>query len=742
MLDKVKNIVLDTDYSKLIQHWGFPASEKSLDPTGIMPNIKINKVITQETDSSGKAADGRGWLHQSKTVGNGGQETGNTEKKKNGGIMDGFNNFIDGIFGVKKQNTNSGQATGNRQQVAGNDWIVPGTKDKEENSIFNGKLDEQLRQLMTMDEEKYSDKMLTPELRKYLNDIENEYRSSLSDYKTHIAPSYFEVKPSHINVSWAYGKHYYATAYPSYIDFLWTRDVLGFYGKWDISWFVYPADDSAIQWVLKRRATQLKAELSDAMSKWITVDTELEVEYRDVSNIREKLATREERYFQTWFYSSIYHNDLEKLQEEWRKFEQKLAGYWIKIKPAIQRQDEAFASSMPLCLDDLWIYRSMVTSSLGWSFPFISNDLIDNTWILYGINLHTGSLVIFDRFSKKLPNANSVVLATSWAWKSFTMKLEILRYLLLGIDVIVIDPENEYKWLCDKVGGTYINISANSSQVINPFDLPPKIEDVEYGKWDLLRVQIMNLIWMISVLVGGLWPTEESLLDKALQSVYSLKDITFDLDNYEGREVPIMEDLLVVLEGMEWGNLLAIKLSKYVSWTFGKLFNSKTNVNLDTGLTVFSIRDLEDAFKTAWMFNILNFIWTTVRSRKRKRLLIVDEAWIMMQNDTSAEFLFGLIKRARKYGLGVTTITQDVEDFVKSKFGKPIVSNSSIQVLLKQSPSSIKSLDTVFGLSEAEKQKLVASNVWEWLLFAGNQHVAIKILASNYEQDFITTDVR
>ena len=513
------------------------------------------------------------------------------------------------------------------------------------------------------------------------------------------------------------------------------------YAKRDMSRYIYPADDSTIKSVLKRRSTMLKAEISSAAEKGITMDTDVSVEYQDVENIRQKLATREERYFQTSMYTTIYEHDTEKLREEAKKFEQKIAGYGIRVKPASQRMDEWLTVTLPLCIDDLDIPRSTVTTSLAGSFPFISNDLIENQGILYGINLHSWSLVIFDRFAKRLPNANALILATSGAGKSFAVKLEILRYLLLWVDVIVIDPENEYKSLAEKVWGTYVNISVNSAQYINPFDLPPKIQDIDYKPGDLLRGQIMNLISLIWVLIWGLSPAEEALLDNALQATYALKEITLTDDDLTDRTVPMMEDLLHVLDGMKWWDLMWLKLSKYVTGTFGKLFNNKTNVDLNNQLTVFSIRDLEDALKTPAMFNILNYIWTKVRSQKKKRLLVIDEAWIMMQQEVSAQFLYQLIKRARKYGLWVTTITQDVEDFISSKYGKPIVSNSSLQLLLKQSTSSIKSLEDAFGLSEAEKQQLVASNIWEGLLFAGNQHVAVKILASPEEAEFITTDV-
>ena len=404
--------------------------------------------------------------------------------------------------------------------------------------------------------------------------------------------------------------------------------------------------------------------------------------------------------------------------------------------------DNWFTANLPICLDDMGIVRSAVTSSLAASFPFISSDLITKTGILYWVNAHTGGLVIFDRFNSKLPNMNSVILATSWAWKSFTVKLEILRYLLNWVDVIVIDPENEYRWLCERVGGTYVNIATSSQQFLNPFDMPPMLEDVEYGKGDLLRSQIMNLVSLIQILIWKMTPEEEALLDKALQNTYALKGFTFDMEDYTWKLPPLMEDLMNVLEWMQGGDQIALKLSKYVTGTFWKLFNNYTNIDINNALTVFSIRDVEEALKTPAMFNVLNFIWAKVRAVKKQRLLVCDEAWIMLQNEISANFLFWLIKRARKYWLWITTISQDIEDFIRSPFGKPIVSNSSLQILLKQSVTSIKSLNQLLGLSESEQQRLISVGVWEWLMFVWSQHVGVQILASPQEKEFITTDVK
>lgn len=622
-------------------------------------------------------------------------------------------------------------------------WTTAKPEEKIENPIIKDKdLKEQVKAILELPDEEYNDSKLTSKLRQFIGEVENHYNSTISDYKSHIAPSYREFKWNHFNVSWLLWKSYYAHSYPTYIDALRTRDLFGFHAKRDMAFYLYPADDSSIQSMLKQKATQLKAEIWDSMQKWITIDKEIEQQYRDIEMIREKLTTHEESYFELWYYTNIYEEDEEKLKELWKKFEQKVSWYWINVKHATQRMDEWFNSSLPVCQDELWIIRSAVTSSLAWSFPFISNDMISDTWILYWINLHTWWLIVFDRFNSKLPNMNSVVLATSWAWKSFTVKLEILRYLINWIDVLVIDPENEYKTLCEKVWWTYINISTSSQQHLNPFDIPWKIEDVEYGKWDLLRSQIMSLIWFIKLLIWETTTEEEAVLDKAIQSTYALKWFSIDDDSYEGKIPPKMEDLMNTLNGMEWWETMWLKLSKYVTWTFWKVFNDYTNVDINNKITVISIRDLEEALKTPAMFNVLNFIWTKVRTHKKKRLLVCDEAWIMLQSEISANFLFGLIKRARKYWLGITTISQDIEDFVRSKYGKPIISNSSLQVLLKQSTSSIKSLNTLLWLSEAEQQRLVSCGVWEWLIFAGNQHVSVKILASPLEKQFITTDIK
>ena len=653
-----------------------------------------------------------------------------------------IDSMLDNVFGPEWWTKKEKKSWEKIEQTKWNETDKTPEPELSEQEKKANELREQIRKVLEIPDSEYKDSMITSDMRRFIKQVDEEYTANIADFKSHIAPSYWEYKSDLMNISGILWKTYYTQRYPTYIDALWTRDLMSMHAKWDMSFFIYPEDDSAMQAMLKRKSTQLKAELNEAMSKGITTDKEVEQQYRDVELIREKLSTREERYFELSNYFTIYNWDENILREDWKKFEQKVSGYGIAVKPAIQRMDEWMTSSLPLCIDDLWISRSAVTSSLAWSFPFISNDLVQNTWIFYGLNLHTWWLIIMDRFNGKLPNMNSVILATSWAWKSFTVKLEILRYLLNWIDIIVIDPENEYKELCEAVGWTYINIATNAQQYINPFDLPPKIEDVEYGKWDLLRSQIMTLIWLIQILIWKLTPEEEAVLDKALQNTYALRGFSLEEDDYEWKQPPLMEDLMNILNGMEWWEQVGLRLSKYVTWTFGKLFNNYTNVDINNRITVFSIRDLEDALKTPAMYNVLNFIRTKVRSMKRQRLLVCDEAWIMLQNDVSANFMFSMTKRARKYWLWITTISQDIEDFVRSPYGKPIVSNSSIQILLKQSTTSIKSLNQLLWLSEAEQQKLISCGVWEWLIFTWNQHIALKIVASPVEKELITTDVK
>lgn len=519
-------------------------------PTSTTPTTPDIATSPEQSEKETKSAEGDKSKKEKTTEEEKeeGKKEGKKEEKKEEKSKDSKKNEKKGRFDTILENVFGSGAKKTEKQKEGEEKKIKSGANKK-----NLSLKEQVKVVLELPDTEFDERKLSSEMRKYIKEVEDEYTQNISDFKSHIAPSYWENKNTYFNVSGILGKCYYTQSYPTYIDALWTRDILNIHAKWDMSFFIYPEEDSAIQSMLKRKATQLKSELSEAMQKGITIDKDLEQQYRDVEMIREKLSTREERYFEFSNYFNIYENSEDKLKEEGKKYEQKIGGFGIRVKNAIHRMDEGVTSALPLCLDDLAITRSSVTTSLAGSFPFISNDLVQDTGIFYGLNMHTGGLVIFDRFSSKLPNMNSVILATSGAGKSFTVKLEILRYLLNGIDTIVIDPENEYKQLCEAVGGTYVNIATNSQQYINPFDIPPKIEDVEYGKGDLLRSQIMNIIGLVQILIGSLSAEEEAVLDKAVQSAYNLRGFSLDDDDYEGKTPPIMEDLMNVLNGMDGG---------------------------------------------------------------------------------------------------------------------------------------------------------------------------------------------
>ena len=467
-------------------------------------------------------------------------------------------------------------------------------------------------------------------------------------------------------------------------------------------------------------------------------DPGLETALEDAEQLRTDLQRGEEKFFQFAMYFTIYSEDEKKLKKVIGQIESLLGGKLVLTKRAQVQAEHGFNSTMPFCLDELDVIRNMNTSPLSSTFPFTSSDLTSNEGILYGINRHNESLIIFDRF--KMENANSVVFAKSGAGKSYAVKLEILRTMMLGTDVIVIDPENEYEELCQTVGGTYLKMSLNSDRRINPFDLAKPLNDDDLQPGDLLRSNILNIQGLLKVMLGEITPVEEGLLDRALIDVYALKGITMDMVDPSEIPPPTMEDLYDILSSMEGALNLAQRLQKYTSGSFSGIFNKDTNIEMDSGLMVFCIRDLEDALRPIAMYIILNYIWNRVRSQLKRRMLCIDEAWTMMQHEDSAKFLFGLVKRARKYYLGVTTITQDVEDFVKNQYGRPIITNSSIQLLLKQAPAALDVLQKTFNLTEGEKYILLNSGIGQGLFFAGNNHVAIQIIASYTEDKIITTN--
>jgi len=579
---------------------------------------------------------------------------------------------------------------------------------------------------------------MNPEEKKQLDEAEKMYQEGLATIRDLIAPASMEIEFDSVKIEGMYAQTFYVFAYPRYLDSNWLSPVINFDVTMDISQFVYPIDSGAIMKVLKRKVAQMQSSMRISQEKGNVRDPAIETALQDAEELRTQIQRGQEKFFQLGLYITIYAEDKKKLQRVAKQLSSLLAGKLVMIKRADLQAEHAFNSTMPICSDELEVTLNMNTSPLSTMFPFTSADLTTNQGILYGLNRHNDSLIIFDRF--KLENANSVVFAKSGAGKSYAVKLEILRSLMMGSDVIVIDPENEYEAISEVVGGSYLKVSLNSDRRINPFDLPAPIKDEVVQPGDLLRSNIIALHGLLKIMLGGVSPEEEGLLDKALTDVYALRGITMDIEDPSSIAPPTMEDLYDILNSMEGAKELATRLAKFTSGTYAGIFNKPTNVDLTSGLVVFSIRDLEDALRPIAMYIILNFIWNSVRSSLKRRMLVIDEAWSLMQHDDSARFLFGLVKRARKYYLGVTTITQDVEDFVQNKYGKPIITNSSMQILLKQAPAAIEMLQNVFNLTEGEKYMLLNSGIGQGLFFAGNKHVAIQIIASYGEDKLVTTN--
>ena len=569
-------------------------------------------------------------------------------------------------------------------------------------------------------------------------EAEKIYEEGLASIKDLISPSSMEIQYDSLKIDGVYAKSFYVFAYPRYLEANWLAPVINFDVTMDISQFIYPIGSGDIMKTLKKKVAQMQSSMRINSEKGKVRDPALETALEDAEVLRTEIQRGQEKFFQFALYFTIYAKSAKKLEKVSKQLESLLSGKLVMTKRTQLQSEHGLNSCLPMCLDELYTIRDMNTSPLSTCFPFTSSDLTSDRGILYGINRHNDSLVIFDRFA--LENANSVVFAKSGAGKSYAVKLEILRLMMMGTDVIVIDPENEYEALANTVGGSYLRLSLNSDRRINPFDLPKPIKGEEVQPGDILRSNIISLQGLLKVMLGEMTPEEESLLDKALLDSYALKGITMETVDPSNFEPPTMRDLEQILGSMDGANSLVQRLSKFTTGSYAGIFNQPTNIDLTSGLMIFCIRDLEDALRPIAMYIILNYIWARVRSELKKRILVIDEAWTMMQHEDSAKFLFGLVKRARKYYLGVTTITQDVDDFVKSAYGKPIVTNSSMQLLLKQAPSSVDLLGKTFNLTEGEKYVLLNSGVGQGLFFAGNKHVAIQVIASYTEDKIVTTN--
>lgn len=563
------------------------------------------------------------------------------------------------------------------------------------------------------------------------------YEQGLQKTLDIIAPAGMEIKKNELIINETYVRTLYVMNWPNYIYPNWLSTLINFDAEMEISQFIYPSSNKIIMKMLRKKVTEMRASIRMLEQRGIVRDPTLEAALQDAEELRDLLARGREKLYQFGMYISLYSSDEEKLKKLQIDVESIMSGKLVLTKPSVFQMEHGWISTLPFALDELEINRNMNTSPLATSFPFSSSDLTDDHGILYGINRHNDSLVIFDRFD--LANANATVFATSGAGKSYTVKLELLRALMFNTEVFVIDPENEYVELAQAVGGTFLPMSLQSSFRINPFDLPREVRGDEALVGEALRAAVINLHGLFKLMLGTLTPAEDGILDKAILDTYALKNITLKTENPHELEPPTMHELVDVLMTTNGGEHMAQTLKKYTEGSYAGIFNQQTNVELDNQMVVFQIRDLEDQLRPIAMYIILNYLWNQIRSDLKRRFLVIDEAWNLLQYEDSARFLYGLIKRARKYFLGVTTITQDVEDFVNSPYGKPIITNSSLQILLKQSATAVDNLQKLFYLTDGEKYLLLNSDVGQGLFFAGNKHVAIQIVASPQEDKLITT---
>jgi len=581
----------------------------------------------------------------------------------------------------------------------------------------------------------------------FLNNIFGKKQENLStdkifqeesfDVKDIIAPPYIGVTQDHIKLGERFAKSFFVFSYPRYLNTGWFSPVIDLNTPMDISFFIHPVSSELILKKLRKKITEVSSEILEREEKGLIRDPALETAYRDIETLRDNLMTAQEKMFRFGVYITVYETSEKALKDTELTLRSIFESRLIYIKPALFKQKEGFISCSPYGMDLIEVHTPMDTAPLSTCFPFISFDLSSNEGILYGVNRHNNSLVLFDRFS--LENANMVVFAKSGAGKSYAIKLEILRYLMQGVDCIVIDPENEYEYLADAVGGAFLKISLTSPNHVNPFDLPIPGPDDEPA--DVLRSNVINLVGLLRIMLGGLTPEEDSVLDEALTETYAVRDITPQSDPKTwANNTPIMSDFQEVLESMSGTESLVKRIRKFTKGTFADFFNQQSNISMDKSFVVFGIRDMEESLRPIALYIVMRYVWNIVRTKLKKRILVIDEAWWLMQTPDGASFLFGLVKRGRKYWLGVTTITQDVADFMKSDYGKAIITNSSLQLLMKQSTADIDLVQKTFTLTEQEKYLLIEAAVGEGLFFAGRKHVYLSVVGSQTENRIVTTN--
>ncbi|AKM80948.1 TPA: DUF87 domain-containing protein [Candidatus Saccharibacteria bacterium] len=531
-----------------------------------------------------------------------------------------------------------------------------------------------------------------------------------------------EENVDYLHIDGVYMRTLYISGYPFVANSGWMDSLVNFNHDTDISYHVHEVSALSALPKLHRKITELESTKRAMMRAGKIVGSEITDPLESAIELRDKIQRGQEKLFQMAIYISLRAETLEELNKITKLLEATMSARLFYSKVARYQQLEALQSILPRGEDQLAQKRNLDSSSAALTFPFMSSELVQESGILYGVNKSNNSLVILDRFS--LHNANSITFAQSGAGKSYTTKVEILRQLMQGTRVIVIDPEREYKRLTESVGGTYIKLSAKSKQKINPFDLATtfhKIHDLSEHTQDLTEV--------IGLMAEGLSSREKAAVDKAILKIYKkAKD-----------QQSLLEDLYVELKDL--GQMkLCERLERYISGSLAEVFNSQTNIELDNRLVIFDIKDLPESMRQIMMLIISNFVKNQVMAKPEKRLLIIDEGWLLLEHEESARFVAGLVRRARKYYLGVSIISQQANDFLKSDYGRAIASQSALRILMRQDTTTIKGVVSEFNLSEYEQSFLLTCERGDALLIADQNHVAVKVVASEKEHPLITTD--
>lgn len=530
-----------------------------------------------------------------------------------------------------------------------------------------------------------------------------------------------EEQVDHLVIDGQYVRSLFISGYPFVANSGWLNSLINFNHNADISYHLNSVDATLALPKLHRKITELESTKRAMIRSGKIIGPEITDPLESATELRDKIQRGQEKLFQVSIYVTLTADSLTELNKTTKLLETALSARLFYIKTARYQQLEGLQSILPRGEDILNQRRNLDSSSVALTFPFMSSELVQESGILYGVNKSNNSLVILDRFG--LNNANSIVFAQSGSGKSYATKVEILRHLMQGTKVIVIDPEREYKRLSESVEGTYIKLSAKSKEKINPFDLNATVR-----KKSDLSEHAQDLMEVISLMVDGLNATEKAAVDKAILKIYK-----------QAKATPLLKDFYEELKKLNQTKLCE-RLEKYIDGSLAKVFNTQTNIKFNNRLVIFDIKDLPESLRQIMMMIISNFVQNQVKSKPEKRLLVIDEGWLLLEHEESARFVAGLVRRARKYYLGVSIISQQANDFLKSDYGRAIASQSSLRILMRQDTTTIKKVVSEFHLSEYEENFLLTCEKGDALIIADQNHVAVKVVASDKEHPLITTN--